>query len=121
MGIEGTKYSVYHSSELEVIECCVCAMNFAVPVTYKENLRKNKTLFYCPMGHTQSYSKSTEQLLKEAHKEETERLKNANRHLYDELEKLKLKCKPGCPYCGKKVKYVEMHIKRMHPEKLPRT
>lgn len=47
------------------IECCNCGVFFAITADLERNLRKTKNSFYCPNGHSQSYSKSTEEVLKE--------------------------------------------------------
>lgn len=114
MGLEGTQFSVNTVAELEVIICYKCAMPFAVPVQVKKTLRSSQDIFYCPQGHAQSYSKSTETILKEEYETKLRNLKFSHDLLVK--ENAKLKAKPGCPHCGKNVHYVDMHIKRMHPE-----
>lgn len=47
------------------IECCNCGVLFAVSTTLDKNWHKTKATFYCPNGHPQSYTKSTEEYLKE--------------------------------------------------------
>ncbi len=51
--------------EFTVIECCECSGLFAVTTRFKINLLENKQSFYCPNGHSQSYTKSTADKLRE--------------------------------------------------------
>lgn len=55
------------------IECYKCGIIFGVTPTLDKNWQRDKTQFYCPNGHGQSYIKSTaEQLQELLNKKETE-------------------------------------------------
>lgn len=43
---------------VELVEhsCCNCHMIFWIPVKMDERLRNDKASFYCPQGHSQSYT-----------------------------------------------------------------
>jgi len=128
---------------METIICCSCGIPFAVPSNYKMNLQRTQDSFYCPNGHSQSYSKSTETILKEKierleKEKEIERQKlertifYANQSLKDkktEITVLKRKntikrkqlerVKNGvCPCCNRTFQNLMEHMKLKHPESL---
>ena len=51
--------------EIVSIECCNCGVVFWVSKKLQENWQENKQTFYCPNGHSQSYIKTTAQILSE--------------------------------------------------------
>jgi len=57
-------------------ECCACGFQYFIPKTVQDNLKKTKGEFCCPMGHKQSYSKSTAEILKEELEKEREVIRN---------------------------------------------
>ena len=48
-------------TEYSTITCCAkkCGMTFAVPSSWEDNRRSDKTTFYCPNGHPQWYPAET--------------------------------------------------------------
>jgi len=62
--------------DIEEIECCSCHVLFWVTKKHKAKLQDNKKTFYCPNGHSQSYTGKTDaQKLKEE-KQKSERYYN---------------------------------------------
>lgn len=69
--------------------CCSCGCTFWITEKHDKILLQSKNSFYCPNGHTQSYTgKSDKQLLQEK-KEELERYKKYYAGECDRNEKLK--------------------------------
>jgi len=86
--------------ELVCEKCCNCDMLFWITKKHHDALILSKESFYCPNGHSQSYTGKTDaQKLKEA-KENTKRIQGywedtcneRNKH-YDDLRKAKRKIK----------------------------
>ncbi len=67
--------------EMEIIKCYKCGIPFAVPDTFKAMLKSTQETFFCPSGHQQVYTKSTETFLRE---------KIENQKLESEKEKKRL-------------------------------
>jgi hypothetical protein len=122
-------YAVNIDTQLafETIECCNCGVIFAVLDDFKRNLHKTKQSFYCPNGHSQSYTESTaEKLRKElAAKEqalawEKERTASLNKQLTKERKasaRLKRRVSVGvCPCCQRTVSQLARHMQTQHPE-----
>jgi septal ring factor EnvC (AmiA/AmiB activator) len=112
---------------LETIECCRCGCTFAVTAPFLANLLKTKQSFYCPNGHSQSYTESTEERLRKelAEKErslqwEQERVASLNKQLKREQtasKKLKRRVSVGvCPCCQRTVSQLARHMETQHPE-----
>lgn len=133
---EGVQYGI--TVTLETIVCYKCSIPFAVPSQYKKHLQSSQENFYCPSGHQQHYTKSTETILKErlevqkaAHENEIARLKNniqwandrTNRvvkertALKGKITKIKNRIKNGvCPCCNRTFANLHQHMKNQHPE-----
>ncbi len=47
------------------VDCFKCGIVFWVSNKLNDNWKRDKTTFYCPNGHGQSYSKSTADILQE--------------------------------------------------------
>jgi hypothetical protein len=124
---------------LETVICCECACPFAIPQQLKQGLKDSGNLFYCPNGHSQHYSLSTVQRLKDElaekeryakYREETlkdlrernEHLSNVVRvtkgHVTRQKNKLKRVAAGVCPCCDKTFADLAEHIKTVHPEEL---
>jgi hypothetical protein len=129
--------------EMETIVCYSCAIPFAVPSSFKKNLQANQEYFYCPNGHQQHYSKSTESILKEKidklekqkaeenqyfselifvknkriqeSKKEIKVLKAKNTIKRKKLERVK---NGVCPCCNRSFQNLMDHMKNQHPESL---
>lgn len=133
---ESIQYDSYVS--METIVCYKCAIPFGVPMNYKKHLQASQDGFYCPNGHYQSYSKSTEAILREkiakieADKEKQENyLRNQIKWKEEQIlskkkevtvlkskaTKLKNRIVHGvCPCCGRTFQNMYEHIKHMHPD-----
>jgi hypothetical protein len=123
---------------LETMICYKCAVPFAVPERLVRHLRDSQDTFYCPNGHSQIFSKSTETILREKLKKQQDdyewRLKNLNSVLDDnsrtigaitrqksaikgQMTKLKNRVKNGvCPCCNRTFSNLANHMKNQHPE-----
>ena len=51
--------------QLETETCCVCAISFAMTVDFTAARRRDLKSFHCPAGHSQSYTKSEADGLRE--------------------------------------------------------
>lgn len=111
--------------------CCNCGVAFGMPSDLRKVLKADTNkYFYCPNGHAQHYTKSTESILKDKieserqkHQEELERMQN---RLLDELnaknklEKQLKRVRQGtCPCCNRSFSNLERHIKTKHPDVAP--
>jgi len=65
------------SQEVKMIShiCVNCGVSFAIPNELDQKLRENRSSFYCPIGHPQSYTKSTLQIARENWTQELDKLK----------------------------------------------
>lgn len=131
---EAIKFETYVT--METIVCYKCAIPFAVPSNYKQHLRDTRDAFYCPNGHEQAYTKSTESILKEKLEKQqqqyeerlafTQKTLDYNKGKRFEAErkvigqkiqvsKLKNRIKNGvCPCCNKHFTNLESHMKTQH-------
>lgn len=125
VGREGVKAG--QTILFEVIECARCATPFMVSAALRDYLRRSRDTFYCPNGHAQSYSKSTETILKEQHAKELQekdnqlarerRLLQETAQAKNDLErKLKRVHKGVCPCCNRSFENLANHMKKKHPE-----
>lgn len=106
-------------------ECCNCGVMFAMPQELKNELVNTKRTFYCPNGHSQHYSRSEIDRLKEnlARYERELAQKSVEKiQLEDALEKSIRKLKRvhngSCPCCNRSFKNLQRHIATKHPELL---
>lgn len=115
------------SFDFENQPCPECGVRFGVPVGFTENRRKDKRSFYCPNGHSMSYTESVEEKLRR----ERNRLKQDQARLEQELadaraeterkekavKRLKKRASAGtCPCCKRTFKNMAEHMKHQHPE-----
>lgn len=128
--------SVNH--DLTVIECCTCAVTFALPAALVTRARQDgRALFYCPNGHPQGFRKSEADMLREQLATAEGRAVKAEREAAEALraaregaEALRLAerkaTKPPtrrvgagkCPHCGRSCKGLLSHIRLAHPDKV---
>lgn len=120
---------------LQTIECCNCGVTFAMPQTWLNVYRGDSNRwFYCPAGHQQHFSKSTEQRLREEIERKnmviadqvrrvglltsdlrSQKFKTQSAQMH--AAKLKKRIKNGvCPCCQRTFKNLAEHISHMHPE-----
>jgi hypothetical protein len=58
---------------LEVTDCCVCGVEFAMPKQMLDERRRTGAYFYCPSGHLQHFTETTaDRLRKELARRERE-------------------------------------------------
>jgi len=51
-------YTLNATLEIVIEECIECGTKFGMTRTYHDWVKENKKAFYCPNGHSMSYSKS---------------------------------------------------------------
>lgn len=123
----GYAVQIQTALQFETIECCECGVIWAVLDDYKRNMHKTKQLFYCPNGHSQSYTESTaEKLRKELaakeqalawEKERTASLDKQLRTAHKVTVTLKRRISVGvCPCCQRTVSQLARHMQTKHPE-----
>lgn len=119
---------------LETTTCPGCGVAFAAPGSLLRSLRESKGSFYCPNGHSQSYTESRAQILERelsAAKRATEvanneaaqarvRADNAEGREAAAVKKLARTKNGVCPCCNRSFTALQRHIKTKHPEFNPR-
>lgn len=116
----------------EAETCCVCGVEFASPVIRKR--RDDAKTFWCPNGHSQSYSKSTEQKLREELQAERAKKEQAQREVEwakaeakgariaegkakARLKRVKTRIHAGvCDCCNRTFQNLARHMATKHPE-----
>lgn len=116
---------------LETIVCYSCGVPFAIPDNLKRHFHETKESFYCPNGHRQCYTKSTEDFLREKLQQQAEKskieLERMERQRNDaikdrivlkgKLTKVNNRIKNGvCPCCNRTFQDLQMHMKTKHPD-----
>lgn len=108
--------------------CCNCGVAFGLPSDLQEQFKRDKEkYFYCPNGHSQHYSKSREEILKEQYEKkllqkdnELSQLTTSKIQLENQLNKTNNdlnRLKNGvCPCCKRSFKGLHEHIKKQHPK-----
>jgi hypothetical protein len=114
--------------------CCICAITFFVPEAFQQEALSRKRSFFCPNGHSQSYTTSeADRLRKElaaarqreetikAQREEAIRLASLQtdlrRSAENSLKRFKKRAAAGvCPCCHRTVKQMAAHMKTKHPD-----
>jgi septal ring factor EnvC (AmiA/AmiB activator) len=108
--------------------CCQCGIPFGMPSDFKEVCQQDSNKwFYCPNGHSQHYSETTEQKLRK--QLDLERGKLAQKvtesiQLENQLDKVNKKLKRTekriangvCPCCNRTFKDLAAHIQTKHPD-----
>lgn len=113
----------------ETVDCYKCGVTFAVSAALRGNWLRDKTEFFCPNGHSQSYLESTAQRLQrelDAAKRDAEWQKQRAETAAKRAEKaerattrLQKRVNCGvCPHCQRTFKQMAAHIKSKHPEVL---
>lgn len=126
------------SVDMETIICYKCAVPFAIPKRLKRHFQDSQEPFYCPNGHEQAYTESTETRLKrqlEKQKEQEDlKIKELQKEAevwrdhwqksVEEKKKIARKLKATekklatgtCPCCDKTFKNVKQHMETEHPD-----
>lgn len=134
MGLRGQAVEIGDPITFIVEECCSCGVPFAMTEYLKKERLKDKTSFYCPNGHSQSYvGKSDERLRKEAEeaRKQAEQLaaeaqlraqaeRDQRLAAERELKRHRSRAKGGaCPVCKRTFVQVTRHMKTQHPDFTP--
>lgn len=127
------KDNPYAAIEFVVINCSTCKGLFALMRCHIERLHDSKETFYCPSGHAQCYTESTEEKLRrQLEEKEREIQRAANLRLAAEQEaelalkreqlavgetrRLMTRITSGiCPCCSRFFKNVARHMETQHP------
>ncbi len=117
--------------------CCSCGIVFGMEKNYRDELKDTGNSFYCPNGHGQHYTESTEKKLEEAkkalksareseewwkgraesHAKEAESVKRMLRSTRGQLTKTKKRIANGvCPCCNRQFVNLHRHMSSQHPE-----
>ena len=107
--------------------CCVCGITFAAPQHWFKTKQRTQETFYCPNGHTLSFTKSTETLLREQVADEQKRARELELQLTsvkDQLQATKRElarhqkrvANGVCPCCNRSFAQLQRHMKTKHPE-----
>lgn len=65
----------------ERLQCSECSLVYYVPDHFKSNKRENGNTFYCPNGHGQHFTESTQKKLERA---EAEKVRLANLYRFEQ-------------------------------------
>lgn len=120
--------------------CCDCGVPFGVPVRLNQCFRDTGQYFSCPNGHSQHYSKSSVELLKEKYEKEQQELresisrrentilklqseiateKGRSNYHKGKLKKAKNRAAAGlCLCCNRSFSNLANHMKSKHPEEV---
>lgn len=122
------------TTQLATETCCNCGMLFAMPSEVQRKRREDGGYFHCPSGHSQHYTKSEVQKLKEqldaAQKEasaaKTREQAERDQRWAAEIERDKTKrafnrakkrsAAGVCPCCTRSFGNVKRHLVTKHPE-----
>lgn len=120
-------YAPQTTERLYVEHCVNCGIVFGMPTAFQETRKLDKSSFYCPNGHGQSYTRTTEQDLRrqieqarndtaywrERYAEEQRSLRATKGH----LTRTKKRLAAGvCPYCHRNFVALGKHIRGQHPD-----
>jgi hypothetical protein len=65
MGAAGYNFTIQTAVQFTTVDCYKCGVVFAVDRTLEAMWRRDRTQFFCPNGHGQSYTKSEADRLRE--------------------------------------------------------
>lgn len=120
-------------NDLYIQDCCTCFMRFAVPKSFDAARRKDGKSFFCPAGHSQSYTDSENDRIRRERdrlKQEAARLEeNAARERQlreaaersasarkGQITRLKNRAAAGvCPCCNRSFENLRNHMSAKHP------
>lgn len=119
---------------LQILTCANCGMPFGIEADLYRRLTENGGPFFCPRGHSQRFSETEVQRLKQEienrnrridglhstitdKNEKINRLNYSNRALKSAKTKILNRVKNGvCPCCNRTFKNLQEHFKTVHPE-----
>lgn len=125
-----------YTGTLVVVECCECHIIFAMPEDFQRRCRDagSGKLFYCPLGHSQSYTAgevkklqdqlATEQRRREwaetsarAARDQARAAERSKAAIKGQLTKTRNRISKGaCPCCKRHFVNVERHMAGKHPD-----
>jgi DNA-binding XRE family transcriptional regulator len=114
-----------HNVEFVTEECCNCHMQFAMTRDYFEKRRADQKTFYCPAGHAQHYTVSSEQKLRQQVERERSMREAAEARAAtaarqrDQVTKshrrMRTRVMNGvCPCCNRTFQNLMQHMKTQH-------
>jgi hypothetical protein len=119
--------TIHTTLAYETIDCYKCGVTFAVAASLRANWVRDKTQFFCPNGHSQSYAENEADRLRkqlttataEVDRQRQLRIK-AEQRMSAQIAvntKLRKRMNAGvCPHCHRTVSQMARHIKSKHPE-----
>ena len=126
---------ITHIELLSISECPSCFISYGMPQELEDRRLKDGGPWYCPNGHSISFTKSEADKLREQLNNAKSRLASAedratheaNRRrdseamldaTLKEQRRLKRRINAGtCPHCRRTFQQVHRHIQNKHPEK----
>jgi len=119
---------------LIVEECCNCGVTFAMTRAYYKQRQADKLNFFCPSGHPQHYSRSTEQRLQSVIDRKNQEIESIHGNLQRQISenvtleyqrrsekakvtKIKNRIANGvCPCCKRTFQNLHRHMTNQHPD-----
>ena len=103
-----------------VIDCPDCGMLFAITNQFENRKRKDGKSFYCPAGHSMSYSESEADRLRKQLNQSKGDLATAQLEIMvaeKKIKRLETRIKNGaCPCCHRQFVNLQKHMNNQHPE-----
>ncbi|HMF29536.1 MAG TPA: hypothetical protein VKE42_12225 [Candidatus Cybelea sp.] len=127
--MSGNNLAIQTTTRFVTIDCYKCGIVFAVASELHSNWQRDKTQFFCPNGHGQSYCESEADRLRKQ-LADVQRDRDWQRQRADSLNKqlttakqthkrLRRRVNAGvCPHCNRTVRQMAAHIQTKHPEKV---
>lgn len=130
----GQLQTIQRTQRFIVIDCCSCGISFCMTEDMQNRRRDDGKSFFCPNGHSQSYTESTvDRLRKELEAKDKlllreKELSASYRRTKDTamrsaaasrgaITKLKKRINHGvCPCCQRAFKQLAAHMKAKHPD-----
>lgn len=121
-----------YQEQLETHVCVSCGISFAMPEWFIDARRKDKRSFYCPNGHSLSYTEGEADKLRkqlDAEKQRAEMFRRENqekeksiRALKGQITKTRNRIAKGvCPCCNRSFINLHRHMATKHPDYAPAT
>ena len=112
-------YAPQTTERLYVEHCFKCGIVFGMPTDFQRTRERDKSAFYCPNGHGQVYTRTTEQDLEDQLERTRDALAAARGTLAatkGHLTRTKKRLAAGvCPYCHRNFVALGKHIRGQHP------
>lgn len=127
MGVVEQGSTKYITVALEPESCCQCGIAFGMTDAFKRYKRGDGSCFYCPSGHPQHYTETTEQKLRkqvaaaeQKWSDEVDRNRRLDRQLIasrGQVTKIKNRVANGiCPCCNRTFVNLQRHMGTKHPD-----